>query len=618
VCGIAGVAGLRDRAAAEQALGRMAASMVHRGPDDQGIEVVAESPAVGLCARRLAIQDLSPLGHQPMRSEQTGAAVALNGELYNVRELRDDLSAAGHRFRGHSDTEVALCAFDEWGDGCVERFRGMFAVAFWDERNRRLLIARDRLGIKPLFYSAAEGRLVFASEVRALLASGLVEGRVSAAGLASYLSLGAVREPLTILDHVECLAPGSLAVWEHGDLSVHSYWSLQDAFSDSAAPLPRDDAVAQLRETLEEAVRQHLVSDVPLGVFLSGGIDSSAMVALVSAVDRPPRTVSVVFPQQRFSEERYIRVVRDRFGTEHTEVELDDAAILAVVPGALAAMDQPSNDGVNTYVVSRVAKESGLTVVLSGLGGDELFGGYDTFQIVRRLEAARRLVPSVAGPAAAALIRAATRGRDAGLKLARWVGGEHADLSAYELRRELFSPDMRAELMSVAPDGHVPLPVTPADRMNAVSLLELDVYMRNQLLRDSDVMSMAHSLELRVPLLDHRLVEAAAACRGDWKADRHKPKPLLVDALADLLPDEVVYRTKMGFTLPFVDWLRGSLRRSVESALLDPAYGGQVAELLDPAAVRNVWDRFLAGRAIWVRPWALYVAKEWGERNAPR
>lgn len=618
MCGIAGIAGGTDLGAVDAALRRMAAAMTHRGPDDEGVDIVAREPLVGLCSRRLAIQDCSPLGHQPMRSERSGTRTALNGELYNVEELRAELASRGHRFAGRSDTEVALRAHDEWGEGCVERFRGMFSIAFWESNRHRLVLARDRLGIKPLYLRESSGSLVFASEVRALLASREVPAMASGAGLATFLAFGAVVEPLTLIDGVRCLAPGHIAVWENGRLRERPYWSLTAAFGQSDGG-DREATVGRLREVLEEAVRQHLVSDVPLGVFLSGGIDSSALVGLVAEVaDKPPRTVSAVFPQQRFSEERYIRTVRERFHTEHTQIELDDRAILGALPGALAAMDQPTFDGVNTYVVARLARESGLKVVLSGLGGDELFGGYDTFRVVPRLDAVRRFMPATAGAVVAPMVRAVTRSSDRGVKLASWLRGGDGRTSAYELRRELFSPDFRATLMPSTAEERVALPPTPPDPVNAVSVLELDVYMRNVLLRDSDVMSMAHGLELRVPLLDHRLVELVAAMPGRWKADRSKPKPLLVDALRGLLPDEVVHRRKMGFALPFVHWLHGPLRATVESSLLDPDYGGQVADLLDPGAVRTVWERFCEGRGLWTRPWALYVAKAWGERHLPR
>jgi asparagine synthase (glutamine-hydrolysing) len=326
-----------------------------------------------------------------------------------------------------------------------------------------------------------------------------------------------------------------------------------------------------------------------------------------------------VFPQAGYSEERYIRQVRERFGTAHFEVRLDDDAVRQNVPGAVAAMDQPTFDGVNTYIVSKLAREAGLTVALSGLGGDELFGGYDTFSLVPRLMRLREMMPAAFARTSAEVVRRATRGADRGEKLARWLRGDDPETSAYALKRELFSPGLRAGLLEAGPitspagtpaNGH-------ADLINRLSILELSLYMRNVLLRDSDVMSMAHGLEIRVPFLDHRVVELVAGMAGRWKSGSRPPKPLLVDAVRDLLPDEVVTRRKKGFTLPVEHWLRGALRDQVEEVLLDPAHGGQASELLNHGAVLDVWERFCSGKAHWKRPWSLYVLKAWGERNTP-
>jgi asparagine synthase (glutamine-hydrolysing) len=620
MCGIAGVVDHCRREPARSVLRDMAASMIHRGPDDQGIEVAAAGDrVVGLCSRRLAIQDCSPLGHQPMRSQATGRLLAFNGELYNVESLRTELAARGHRFRGSSDTEVVLRGFDEWGTRCLDRFRGMFALALWDAPQDRLVLARDRLGIKPLYYChGTGGALAFASELRTLLRSGVVERRISRAAMGTYLGLGAVREPLTMVEGVQCLPAAHVAIWKDGTLKLEPYWSLDAAFARTASQSSQA-AVASLRETLEEAVRLHLVSDVPLGVFLSGGIDSSALVGLVSRVARePPRTVSVVFPQQRFSEAHYATLVSRTFGTQHTSIELDDATVLDEIPRAVEALDQPTSDGINTFVVSGLARSAGLTVALSGLGGDELFGGYDTFRIVPYLNRIRRWTPSLAARAVGTGMARFAPISDRNDKLERWLCATEPEVDAYSLRRELFGPRATRALMPGVDGGSPRLDRVAGldDEVNELSKLELEVFMRNVLLRDSDVMSMAHGLEIRVPLLDHLVVEAVAAMSGRWKRSRKRPKPLLVDALADLLPDEVVHRRKMGFTLPFEEWLRSTLRERVESALADRDYGGQVAENLDSRAVADVWRRFLAGETQWHRPWALYVLKAWGERHA--
>ncbi len=621
MCGIGGIVGERDGGRLRAALAAMAGALAHRGPDDEGVEVIAAPGVmVGLCARRLAIQDISPAGHQPMTSPLAGRWICFNGEIYNVQEVREVLEARGHRFQGNSDTEVVLAAYGEWGDECLERLRGMFALAIWDAPRHQLFLARDRLGIKPIYYSEQGGTLLFASEVRALLATALVPAQLSRQGLASYLALGAVQEPLSLLDHVQTLPAGHYAVWKDHHLQLRPYWSLSAAFAREAPATDRATAAEQLRAMLEEAVRLHLISDVPLGVFLSGGIDSSALVGLVAhTAGRPPRTISVVFPQQRYSEEHYIRMVAERFHTEHAQVELDEAQILDQLPAALAAMDQPTFDGVNTYVVSRLARAAGLTVALSGVGADELFAGYDTFRIVSTLHKLRRFVPAVAAPAAAGLVRLAWGDTDRARKTARWVGRVDHGLTAYGLRRELFGPDARAGLCRIADDGLGTDEVAGPDwdAVNGTSYLELTHYMRDVLLHDTDVMSMAHGLEVRVPFLDHKLVEFCAGLPGKLKQERATPKPLLTEAVLDLLPDGARRRKKMGFTLPFSVWLRGPLRHEVESVLHDRHVGGQIAEAIDHDLIARVWGRFLDGKAEWVRPWSLYVLKMWGERHLP-
>jgi len=619
MCGIGGIAcGHADPATVRGPLAAMERALAHRGPDDGGTEVL-DGPLgpIGLCARRLAIQDISSRGHQPMTSSRSGTWICLNGEIYNANELRTELAARHHRFRSHSDTEVVLASFDEWGLDCFRRLRGMFAIAIWDARVGRLVLVRDRLGIKPLYYTNRSTELLFASEVRALLASGIVHPVLSVSGVASYLALGAVAEPETILSGIEMLPPGHYGIWDGSTLQLTVYWSLADAF-EHPQPVARQKPVEQLRTLLEDAVRRHLLSDVPVGVFLSGGIDSSTLVGLIAAVaGDPPQTVSVVFPQHQFSEERHIRLVVDRFSTKHTQVILDEQEALRQVPRALSAMDQPTFDGVNTFIVSGQARAAGLTVALTGLGSDELFAGYDTFQIVRRLHRLRRLIPGAVRPLTAFMVRQRMHDSDRARKLARWVGGKEPGLTAVGLRREVFGPDATAELV-VDAFPHLlsnPRSVSVTDQVNQVSYLELSHYMRNVLLRDADVFSMAHGLELRVPFLDHEVVEFVAGLPGDLKVRGATLKPLLVGAVADLLPVSIASRPKMGFTLPFSTWLAGVLRTPVESALLDAEFGRPLSELIDHVAIRDIWNRFLVGKTEWVRPWAIYVMKAWAEEH---
>jgi asparagine synthase (glutamine-hydrolysing) len=612
VCGIGGIATTRGAGELRPALERVLARLAHRGPDDEGVHLGERGPTrVAMCATRLAIRDLSPRGHQPMESRATGRTIVFNGELYNADDLRNELTATGRVFAGLSDTEVALAAYDEWGPAASARFRGMFALGLWDPGDESLLLVRDPLGIKPLYYECRPGRLAFASELRALAPAMEGPPRLSIAALDGYLAEGAPPEPHTMLEDVWMLAPGTALRFASGEARQSVFWSLDEQFAAQRLDIGAEEASERIRGELERAVREQLVADVPVGVFLSGGIDSSALVGLSATVDRPPTTTSVVFSEPEYSEARYIDAVARRWTTDHREVELSVSDFLARLPDALAAMDQPTVDGLNSFVVSGLARSAGLTVALSGLGGDELFAGYELFRTVPRLERFRRWSPRIPHRVGAPIVRARLGGGDRAAKLTRWLEGE--PVSAYDLQREVLEPAMRARLLG----EHVPRwdgQEGAAADANDVSRLELSRYMRNTLLRDADVMSMAHGLEVRVPLLDQGLVELLARIPPALKVGAGA-KPLLVRAVHDLLPEAVVDRPKMGFTFPFEDWLRGPLRDDVRSVLLDGEIGGEVGAALDAGAVRSIWERFERRETSWSRPWALYAAKRWGERH---
>lgn len=594
-------------------LSTLCARLAHRGPDDRHCLITEGSAAdIGLCATRLAIRDTSALGRQPMVGS-SGSAIAFNGELYNADELRSELATAGCHFLSGSDTEVALAALEVWGDEALHRFNGMFGLAFHDRACGRLLLARDPMGIKPLYY-APDGQtgLIFSSELRALLSVRAAQPQISRQGVVDFLAYGAASEPGTIIDGIRMLAPGNaLAITAGSKQTLSQWWSVDDQF---AVPdgSKRADA-EQLRELLRTAVRRQLVSDVPIGLFLSGGVDSSALVGLAAEAGVTPRTVSIVFAEERWSEKPWIDAVVQRHATEHQEIRLSADDFRHALPAALAAMDQPTFDGVNTYVVSRAAHEAGLTVALSGLGGDELFAGYPLFRSAPRLDQMRRRLPRLPGALAMLAGQAAGGRGDRGRKLGRWLSGEPG--SAYELQREVLDPQTCQALLGGTADPTHPVPSVASDSVNALSLLELKSYMRNVLLRDADVMSMAHGLEVRVPLLDVDVVMEVARLPGALKLTSGREKGLLVDAVRDLLPPAVVDRPKMGFTLPFESWMRGSLHTQVAGALLDADFGGGVAQFLDPLAVADVWKQFEQRRTSWTRPWALYVAKVWGEHS---
>ncbi len=392
MCGIFGIV-VRNGRVPEGVLERGTASLAHRGPDDSGTIVLRDSTfddEIGLGNRRLAILDLSPLGHQPMHDAETGNWIVFNGEIYNFRDIRCELEQAGTSFISHSDTEVVLKAYARWGGQCLAKFRGMFAFALWDARLHRLFLARDPMGIKPLYYVQSGSYFLFASEVRTLLGTGLMRRRIDSAGLINYLTFGSAYDPFTLVEGVRALPPGHTLTWKGGTLRQSSYWDLVDESSTqdlvTLSAKNEKQAVEQLQPVLEEAVRLQLVSDVPVGVFLSGGIDSSALVSILSRSGVTASTFSIVFREADFSEAQHSRAIAARFHTDHHEINVSQSDVLSAIPEALGAMDLPTMDGINSYFVSRETRRAGVKVALSGLGGDEVFAGYASFRTLPRIE----------------------------------------------------------------------------------------------------------------------------------------------------------------------------------------------------------------------------------------
>jgi len=636
MCGIVGMV-VRDNAIDPHLLAHATQSLAHRGPDDSGTAIIqgghAGEYAVGLGSRRLAILDLSPSGHQPMRDPETGNWIVYNGEIYNYRELRAELEAAGAHFIGNSDTEVALKAFGKWRERCLGRLRGMFALAFWEAAGKRLILARDPMGIKPLYYYASDKYFLFSSEVRTLLQTNLVPRALDPAALLDYLSFGSICDPNTLIRGVCAVRAGHYLAWGNGSLREVEYWDpiraseASESGEDLAHEAGRAKRIEDLHRTLEESVRMQLVSDVPIGLFLSGGIDSSSLVALLRHGGVTPSTFSIVFREKDCSEAEHSRAVARKFATDHHEILVSQHDALEAIPGATRAMDQPSIDGLNTYLISRHTRAAGIKVVLSGLGGDEVFAGYSTFRTVPRMERLaglwRHMPGALRGPLNAALERLAPE-TDRNRKLAALACANGNATHPYLLARALFTPRQCQQLAGswtegVLADRNSALGDTlqracRLDPINRISYLEARCYLLNTLLRDTDSMSMAHGLEVRVPLIDHLLVERALALPGKWKLNGDSPKPLLTGAVPGLLPDAIVHRPKRGFTLPFDHWLRDELRAEVENTIGRVAQG-PLGSILDFPAVRKIWQDFMRGTTSWSRPWSLYVLQRWCEAN---
>lgn len=612
MCGIAGVISVRGDGRTDEAeLLVLRDAQTHRGPDDAGLWLAPDAE-VGLAHRRLSIIDLSPAGHQPMASADGRQQIVFNGEIYNFRALREELKGRGHRFRSESDTEVLLAGYREWGLDLLGRLRGMFAFAIHDSERRETLLARDPLGIKPLYWADDGRRVLFASEVQALRQVLADDGGLDTEGLSLCLAWGSIPAPRTLYRGISALPAGSWLRIAHERIEGPTrYWRLQDAFGHDV-PCSEDEAAEQLRQALVDTAQAHLVSDVPVGAFLSGGVDSSALVGLLSAQQASLRTVNLSFDVATLDESALARQAAALYGTDHREIPIRVEAIRERMPDAIRALDQPSIDGVNTYFVSEAAVEAGLKVAVSGVGGDELFGGYTTFERVPRIRAWHRRLgnlpggSALAGPLASALERLPSGRVTSRLVAGLRYGGDVA--GAYFVERGLYRPaEIRALLAPELADDIVDpvdelrqrLAVDELPEAERVSGLELGQYMLAQLLRDTDAVSMRHSLEVRTPLVDRVLLERVCAVPPQLRRAgpakrrlRQAPQPPVPDALWD--------RRKQGFTLPFDHWLRG---------------GGIPLRLarhdcLRREAVDRIEQQYRAGQVHWSRVWLLHVLAE--------
>lgn len=593
MCGIAGVLS-RDGGAPIRAVEDMQAALLHRGPDDRGVWH-ATSGRAAFAHTRLAVIDLSPNGHQPMSTPDGRLTITFNGEIYNYAELRQSLRQRGAEFTTGTDTEVILRAYELDGVDCLPRLRGMFAFAIWDERTQQCLLARDRFGIKPLYVHGTPDRLVFASEVRALVRSGLIEPRLNEHGVLGYLRTGSVPEPLTLLDGVTCVEPGHYTIWSPARSVTSPYWELR--FGVSGDDRPMAEVVAATRSSLIDAVRHHFVSDTPVGVFLSGGLDSTAVLALSATVceDRL-HTFSLAFPGLPSDEGPLARRTAEHFGTEHHEWAIDGGSGRRLFDEFLRAADQPSIDGLNTLAVSQFARECGMKVVLSGLGGDEVFGGYPSFRAVPSMHRWNRAA-AVTGPVRRAVGSSLQRlGADPKVhRIGELLSGPPALENAYAAYRGVFTRREAAMLLTrygLADPGEdqSPRPAcadpTPAD---CISRLELTRYMRNQLLRDSDTMSMSRGLELRVPLLDGELVQQVSALSASIRLKRNKA---LLRAAVPEIPEWIATQPKRGFLLPIDRWLDAEWTETFADG--------------DRTSVVPLRS--------WYRRWSVYVLDRWVER----
>lgn len=583
MCGISGLLGRTEPCFVD----RISPRLEHRGPDDRGIWKDNETTLVH---HRLAIQDLSAAGHQPMISTCDRYVIVFNGEIYNTPALRKELLAEGIYIRSHSDTEVLLALYGRYREDLLPRIQGMFAFCIWDIQKQEAFFARDPLGIKPLyFWQGARCELAFASELRALLSTQLFTPHLNGRSLQAYLITGSVPEPDTLVKEIRLLPAGYCGFWKSGQFSAQPYWqpSYTPDFSIDAAT-----AISMARQSLQESVQSHLIGDVPVGVFLSGGLDSSSLLALAQ---RPVKTFSVGFAEAAYDESDRAAAVAAHFKADHHPLQLSAAQARAWLPEFLAAVDQPTLDGFNTFCVSRLAREEGVKVVLSGLGGDELFGGYPSFNRVPKMQQWRSRLGPLALAAGTGLQQFSSARCQ---RVATWLQAPPTLNSAYTCYRGIFSQQESEALLSLwglsgstAFDSTAPYFATDPDissqtPTDQIAWLETSRYMRNQLLRDSDVFSMAWGLELRVPFVDRTLLESLSSIPAPIRLATGKQ--LLSDSVTDL-PRWLLNKPKQGFTFPFQDWLNDM---SAEELNLPPV----------PAS----FDLHQ-----WYRRWTLFILNNW-------
>ena len=593
MCGIAGIITNNQYQDSLEGLAlKMQKVLQHRGPDDEGI-FVSQSHQVALAHTRLSVIDLSQAGHQPMPSPDKRFWITYNGEIYNFRALRLELEQKGETFQSNSDTEVILKLYQREGAGCLDKLRGMFAFAIWDEQEKSCFLARDPFGIKPLYYFKEGSSLIFASQLKAISATQIPPRQLSKEGLSGYFLSGSVPEPYTIIKGIFSLQAGHWMRWQNNKLeSPKRYWNIEF----SPKKTTPQEACEKTRSSLINSIESHFVSDVPVGVFLSGGIDSSALVALSRKTQKAKLlTYTIAFEESGWNEGPIAKKVAEKFDTTHTEYLITSKEARNLFDSFLDNVDQPTIDGFNTYCISKIARENGAKVLLSGLGGDELFGGYPSFRKIPKMINRGNVLQALclSNIVSQALENS---GKPHTRRMADFLKKKPSAMNAYCSLRGIFSESESKLLMAQHVSGSTPVsafidaPANFPGLKDEISYLELSYYMRNQLLRDSDVMSMAHGVEMRVPFIDRTFFEDISTIPSNMRILPNKR--LLVDSVPEL-PKEVYNRPKRGFLFPFQKWIE----KDWEKDLLQVEVPKEIS--LD----------------LWYRKWCLVVLQKWIEKN---
>jgi asparagine synthase (glutamine-hydrolysing) len=613
MCGIAGYLSYKQAQNGTTSIREMTVAIAHRGPDATGFY---EDENIALGHNRLSIIDLSECANQPLKDDSGRYIIVFNGEIYNYQEIKHSLK--DYPFRTNGDTEVILAAYLKWGGDCLNRLAGMFAFAIWDKKERHLFIARDRLGVKPLYYYEAPNIFLFASEIKGLLASGMVPKKVNRNAVSEFLQFQSIGYPGTIIDGIRSLEAGSYMVVSDKQVTSHKYWTPwgqgpQFDFTDKVS------TKHQIKQLLQQSVERRMVSDVPVAAFLSGGIDSTAVVGLMSSIAKEPvNTFTVAFEEKEFDESKYADLISKKFDTRHLQIMLKAENFLADLIPALDAMDTPTGDGVNSFVVCRAIRKNDIKVALSGTGGDELFAGYPIFgQYLKlmRLKNVWKAMKPLRALSAAMLKRGDTK-RD---RMHQLLTANSADIASfYPTFRQIVAPRLLAECTTLPEAANYSYltenrgDIARFPLLSQVSIAEYLGYTQNTLLKDLDQMSMANSLEVREPFFDHDLIEFVLNIPDEQKLP-HYPKQLLVESLGDLIPPEIVHRKKQGFLFPWDRWMKNELQQFCESHL-DAV---SKRDFIKKSGLMNAWNRFLQGDSTvrWMEIWLFVVLEYWLQKN---
>lgn len=603
MCGIAGIFSkelpLREDLI-ENFISKTNQILEHRGPDDRGFYISKDKNLI-LTHRRLSIIDLTDKGHQPMTNEDKTLWLTFNGEIYNFLNLKEDLIKKGHQFKSQADSEVILHLYEEYKEKSFSLLRGMFAFGLWDDRRKELYWVRDRFGIKPLYYYEDDRLAIFSSEVKLFKNINLIVNELNLKAIIGFLIFGYVPEDLTTVKGVYSLPAGSYMVLSKEFRKIIKYYELDFLKKNNPVNIYKD-----IRRILEESINIHLISDAPLGVFLSGGIDSSGLVALASKFKKESLvTLSLIFKEREFSEEVYQSIVKEKYNTHHHQIELTSDDFRQEIPFILEAMDQPTVDGINTYFVSKAAKQAGLKTVLSGLGGDEVFCGYNSFKFIHILKNIQSLPKMMRFSFSSSLGLLPDKFKKISYLL------EEDPLSLYLTIRGLFYINDVAEILNIdkkeiqdyLKSFTLPLILYKMNPIDFLQYMEINFYLKGQLLKDIDFMSMCHSIETRVPYLDHILVEYIKDLDPKLKINRNICKPLLANSLKDLLPKEIIHRKKQSFVFPFSVWLK-NYQKQLEDLIFEKTR-------INKDYAYKLCKDFKNNRIHWSKFWTLVVLNQW-------